>query len=88
MTNSMLVPTWTPGELIPDGIYDRPSTSETGTPRLSMTFFWAIGMPIISALFLALLLWAMIRYLPKDKEKSSGQTAGDPSERTVELVEK
>ncbi|RNJ52088.1 hypothetical protein D7B24_004410 [Verticillium nonalfalfae] len=50
ITSGMRVPTWTPGEVIPDGKYDRYEDVEVDNNQLpaSLYMFICIGIPLIS----------------------------------------
>jgi len=59
LTSSMFVPTWTPGEVIPKGAYDRDYSKTdsmlTDKERLGAEFWWflVVGVPLISLLLIS-----------------------------------
>ena len=74
----MLVPTWTPGEVIPPGKYDRLSPS--GLDRnyiLSEPIMWfvVIGMPIIGALLISSCVYCCVQGSKEGKRERALRAA-------------
>lgn len=73
ITSSMLVPTWTPGETIPDGKWDKVYTSEgyrSGLDSLgNLGLFLVIGLPIFGALGIAGSIWCCVNAHRKRKRE-------------------
>jgi hypothetical protein len=69
----MLVPTWTPGEVIPPGKYDR----EPGGPNrnyfldVNVQWFLMVGMPIIGALLIGSCVFCCVRHNKKEKRQKA-----------------
>jgi len=58
LTSSMLVPTWTPGEVIPKGAYDlnkHKSDIDSSIEYFGAEFWWflVVGVPLISLLLIS-----------------------------------
>ncbi|KAK4194243.1 hypothetical protein QBC40DRAFT_291131 [Triangularia verruculosa] len=78
ITNRMLVPTWTPGEFIPDGKYDRSSPSGDNRNNFlpqEAQWFLIIGMPIIGALLIGSCIFCCVRSSKKKKRARSATVA-------------
>jgi hypothetical protein len=96
----MIVPTWTPGEVIPDGKYDKepPNPRQDGVQVRSIDLFLSIGLPIIVVfLFVALmgafcccpaLCCCISKKAQGSAQGSAQEPAADLSAPTVESVEK
>ncbi|KAL0935687.1 uncharacterized protein CTRU02_210278 [Colletotrichum truncatum] len=70
LTNYMTVPTWTPGEKIPDGKYDATkSGSGNQYPSQSLIFFITIGIPLISATLIGSCVWCCVRECKKQRRQ-------------------
>ncbi|KAH6856632.1 hypothetical protein B0I37DRAFT_79822 [Chaetomium sp. MPI-CAGE-AT-0009] len=78
LTNSMLVPTWIPGEVIPDGKYDR-SPSGVDRPKLlpenAGEWFLLVGMPSIVALSIGSCVFCCVRSCCKKKRARRARQA-------------
>lgn len=65
LTSFMMVPTWTPGEVIPDGVYDGRGDSPGYKVDQSFVSFLAIGLPIIVAVLIgscvSCCVWSCLR---------------------------
>ncbi|RHZ51745.1 hypothetical protein CDV55_103487 [Aspergillus turcosus] len=61
LTNSMVVPTWVPGEIIPPGKWDRGHDGSDMGNWQPLVHFIMIGVPIIGVAILALGIWCCIR---------------------------
>ncbi|KAK1954547.1 hypothetical protein LY78DRAFT_594003 [Colletotrichum sublineola] len=76
LTSSMLVPTWTPGERIPDGQWDNPQRlSSERWLEGSLLYFLIIGMPIIGALMIASCIWCCVRSCKKKRRAKKAAMA-------------
>ncbi|VBB73718.1 Putative protein of unknown function [Podospora comata] len=78
ITNSMLVPTWTPGDVIPDGKYDRSSPSGDNRNNflpVNAQWFLMVGMPIIGALLIGSCVFFCVRNSKKKKRARSAAAA-------------
>ena len=72
ITNRMLVPTWTPGEVIPPGKYDRESPDGPNRNYFldeRVQWFLMVGMPIIGALLIGSCVFCCVRESKKHKKK-------------------
>lgn len=75
LTPAMVVPTWTPGEIIPGGKYDPPDRDhdhQEGSSHTNMDgllYFVMIGIPIIGVTIIVLCLWLCIRKHKKNKRE-------------------
>ncbi|KAL1955659.1 hypothetical protein VTO42DRAFT_8204 [Malbranchea cinnamomea] len=78
LTSSKLVPTWTPGQTIPPGMYDRESGSNDGPRGLGgVVWFLMIGIPIIGVVLIALAVWFCIRHRRAKREQRERRAAMD-----------
>ncbi|KAL2141986.1 hypothetical protein VTI28DRAFT_1722 [Corynascus sepedonium] len=78
ITNAMLVPTWTPGEFIPPGKYDRQSPSGPNRNKFlpkGAQWFLMVGMPIIGALLIGSFVFCCVRNSKKKKRERARQAA-------------
>jgi hypothetical protein len=78
ITNRMLVPTWTPGEVIPDGKYDRESASGPNRNYFlpeNAQWFLIIGMPIIGALLIGSCVFCCVRNSKKENRARRARQA-------------
>jgi hypothetical protein len=61
----MLVPTWRPGEKIPDGIYDRygsyNESPNSGVNWQPLFLFLVIGLPLIGVTLISCCIWCGFR---------------------------
>lgn len=67
LTNGMEVPTWTPGEKIPDGKYDSKPLDDG--PFGSGAKFLTIGVPVIVATFVLIMAYVGIRCYRKKQRR-------------------
>lgn len=99
LTSSMLVPTWTPGEIIPDGKYDPVSKDLGIQPHTAEKLIYvAIIVPsIIGGSLFVCMLWSCIRWNKKrkkraeEREDESGTEENDAQrfdEKEVQISEK
>jgi hypothetical protein len=65
----MLVPTWTPGEVIPDDMYDRSASDSRPLMPLSVQWFLMVGVPIIAALLIGSCIFCCVRGNKKGKRE-------------------
>lgn len=78
ITNSMFVPTWTPGEVIPPGKYDRESPNGPNRNYFlpeGAQWFLMIGMPIIGALMIGSCVFCCVRSSKKKKRERAARAA-------------
>ncbi|KAK1973959.1 hypothetical protein LZ30DRAFT_741958 [Colletotrichum cereale] len=83
LTSSMLVPEWTPGQVIPDHKYDRDFNRTNKWFSDEWIRFFMIGLPIICTLFIALCVYCCCvrRCLRKRRQRrAAAATAGDAGE--------
>ncbi|KAK3299622.1 uncharacterized protein B0H64DRAFT_389160 [Chaetomium fimeti] len=72
ITHRMLVPTWTPGDVIPPGKYDRESPSGPNRNNfldVNAQWFLIVGMPIIGALLISSCVYCCVRGSKNKKKK-------------------
>ncbi|KAF5494359.1 hypothetical protein CGCS363_v009220 [Colletotrichum siamense] len=69
LTNSMLVPVWTPGDRISDGIYDHDGGKDGNAMSKTMRLVLLIGLPIIAAIIICLITWCGVRKYRRSKRK-------------------
>jgi len=85
LTNQMLVPTWTPGEVIPKGVYDRgpPPLNglESAIKYYGPVWFWsmAIGIPLISILLISCCVCCCVRKRKSNRRKRMAATRASES---------
>jgi hypothetical protein len=74
----MRVPTWTPGDVIPPGKYDRESPSGPNRnyflPERAQ-WFLMVGMPIIGALLISSCVYCCVRESKKKKRDRARRAA-------------
>lgn len=99
LTSSMLVPTWTPGEIIPDGKYGL-GIKDLGTEphTADKLIYVAIIVPsIIGGSLIVCMLWSCVRWNKKrkkraeERENESGAEENDAQrfdEKEVQISEK
>ncbi|KAM0326925.1 hypothetical protein ACHAQA_006045 [Verticillium albo-atrum] len=77
ITNDMLVPTWTPGEVIPDGKYDLSPNGDNVNYFLpeNVQWFLMIGMPIIGALMIGSCVFCCVRSSKKKRRARRAEAA-------------
>lgn len=77
LTHSMLVPTWKPGEKIPDGKYDRYGSDSIEAPDganwRGLFYFLVIGVPLIGVTVLSCCVWCCFRARDRKWEKRMKQ---------------
>lgn len=77
LTNSMLVPTWRPGEKIPKGEYDRYGTDSIepndGVNLMPLFYFLVIGLPLIGVTLISCCVWCCFRARDKKWRKRMEQ---------------
>jgi hypothetical protein len=74
----MLVPTWTPGDVIPPGKYDRePPSGPNRNYFLSEGALWflMVGMPIIGALLIGSCVYCCVRESKNKKRERARRAA-------------
>jgi hypothetical protein len=74
----MLIPTWVPGEVVPDGKYDRESASGPNRNYFlpeTAQWFLMVGMPIIGALMIGSCVFCCVRSSKKKKRKRAARRA-------------
>jgi hypothetical protein len=79
ITNSILVPTWTPSQVIPDSLYDIDNSTRDHPNSLSKGALWflIVGMPIIGAIVISLCVWGCVWKCKKNRrEKALGVQLG------------
>jgi hypothetical protein len=78
----MWVPTWTPGEVIPNGKYDHSENGDNVNYFLpaSLYLFVAIGIPLISAALIGSCVFCCVRSCRKKKraERAAAAAEGVP----------
>ncbi|KAF4870843.1 hypothetical protein CGCSCA1_v010105 [Colletotrichum siamense] len=57
LTNSMFVPVWTPGDSIPDGIYEHDEAKDGHAMSKTIRLVLLIGLPIVAAIIIGLCIW-------------------------------
>ncbi|KAG8163825.1 hypothetical protein KVR01_005743 [Diaporthe batatas] len=70
LTNEMRVPTWTPGQKIRDGEYDRyHNDSQSSEEWFGKDLYWflVVGVPIIFVLSVASCVWCGVRKCRRDR---------------------
>ncbi|KAK2035411.1 hypothetical protein LX32DRAFT_688714 [Colletotrichum zoysiae] len=75
LTSYMVVPTWTPGEYIPDGYYDPKPQDHLVTIDEKALWFLIIGMPIIGALMIGSCIWCCVRSCKKKRRAKKASMA-------------
>ena len=87
----MLVPTWTPGDVIPPGKYDRESASGPNRNYFldgPTMWFLVVGMPIIGALLIGSCVYCCVRRSKyKKKVRASRAAAAAAAARATANVE-
>lgn len=70
LTSEMSVPTWTPGQKIEDGQYDRyRSDSKSSEQWFGKDLYWflVVGVPVIFVLAVASCVWCGVRKCRRDR---------------------
>ena len=87
LTNSMLIPTWTPGESIANGKYDRGDLSDDSWifQRKYPGLFWflVVGVPILFVACVSSCVWCCVRNCKKTRRKKVVARDLIPSEPPV-----
>ncbi|KAG2027134.1 hypothetical protein GB937_000872 [Aspergillus fischeri] len=79
LTNSMIVPTWVPGEIIPPGRYDRGYEGSDMPGWEPILRFIMIGVPIIGVALLAACVWCCIwRWRVRREERQQRGVLANP----------
>ena len=75
LTSFMLVPTWTPGESIPNGKYDRrdPSDDSWSFQDQEPGLFWfsIVGVPVLFVACVSPCVWCCVRKCKKTRRKKA-----------------
>lgn len=70
LTNKKLVPTWTPGQVIPDGEYDRNmGPGKKNYVHGPALWFLLVGMPILGAICIGSCIWCCVRSCKKKRRE-------------------
>ncbi|KAF3799804.1 hypothetical protein GCG54_00009993 [Colletotrichum gloeosporioides] len=69
LTNSMFMPVWTPGDRIPDGIYDHDEGKDGNAMSKTVHLVFLIGLPIIAAIIICLVIWCGVRKYRRSSRK-------------------
>ncbi|KAG2010866.1 hypothetical protein GB937_007409 [Aspergillus fischeri] len=87
LTNSMVVPTWVPGEIIPPGMYDRGSDGSDMPGWEPIMRFIMIGVPIIGVALIASCVWACIwcRRVRRKERQEAGELVKQQEIHTTSL---
>ena len=82
MTNRMLVPTWTPGEVIPDGKYDQDVNGQNTNHFLPEPAQWflMVGMPVIGAVMIGSCIFCRVRSSKKKRRARRAAKAQDAAD--------
>ncbi|EAQ85447.1 predicted protein [Chaetomium globosum CBS 148.51] len=78
ITHRMLVPTWTPGDVIPPGKYDRESASGPNRNYFldgPAMWFVVVGLPIIGALLIGSCIYCCVRGTKHEKKMKARRAA-------------
>lgn len=77
ITNSMLVPTWTPSQVIPDGLYDTDDSTRDHPHSLSKGALWflMVGMPSIGVILIGLCVWGCVWKCKKTRQEKALRSA-------------
>ncbi|KAH9236404.1 hypothetical protein K456DRAFT_1761013 [Colletotrichum gloeosporioides 23] len=69
LTNSMFVPVWTPGDNIPDGIYEHDEAKDGHAMGQTICMVLLIGLPIIATIIVCLVTWCGVRKYRRSRRK-------------------